>query len=493
MIERGTNENFDEERFEALLESSLDELPPDSIVPDITPWHKAMNRVVLGTALNLLRLNILWLNYILPTAGIIMLILGLRRLRKENGGFMACYALTVLRAVLTLPDLVIDATRFQSQLQALPWMTAVTWICFVIQAACILCLSAALNAVHRKAGLPGTVRGARSLVVWFMIMLALALVNYSGVVIGWIVILSFFPIVYSLSKIAGELAEAGYCVRCAPVRVSDRALTLTILGVLAAAIAFCYIFLSGYPMDWQPAPARRSEQAEQISAQLAELGYPEELLSDLTDEDILACEGAVRVWADGEERRNFRRTFGDFDGAILVRGVVVQTGDITQWRVFHHFLWLEGDFHATEAVKIWLSGDGEDVRFPHDSLGGQLLCERGGETYSAPYYSLTSGVQTDYTMFGPYTYNRISAAFTLPNRAENQRGYVCYDYELLNPERIFFYNWLNYTHQFNWGVYPVVTAEESQQNGLSRNYHFDTVQSPIQIDTVVSPEFFDID
>ncbi len=490
MIERGTNENFDEERFEALLESSLGELPPDSIVSGISPWRKAMGRVVAGMALNLFRLNFLWLNYILPTIGMIMFILGLRRLRKENRGFMACYVLTILRAGLDFPALVLNATRFQ----ALPCIAAATWMSFIIQIAFILCLSFALNAVHRKAGLPGTVRGVRSLVLWFAVMTVLALNNYSGFVIGWIVIAAFFFIVYSLSKISEELAEAGYCVSCAPVRVSDRALTLAILGVLAAAIAFCYIFLAGYPMDWQPAPARRSEQVEAISAQLAGLGYPEELLADLTDEDILACEGAVRVWVDAEDRRNFRRYSGDFDGAILVRGVVVQTGDITQWRVFHHFLWLEGDFHATEAIKIWLSGDGEYVRFPqHDSLGGQLLCEQGGETYSAPYYSLTSGVQTNNGMFGTYTYNRISAAFTLPNHAENQRGYVSYDYELLNPEYLSFYNQLNYTHQFNWWVYPVVTAEGSQQNGLSINFHFDTVQSIIQIDTVTTPQFYDTD
>lgn len=480
MIERGTNENFDEERFDALIESSLGELPPDSIVPDISPWHQAMNRVVLGTALNLLRLNILWLNYILPTIGTIMLILGLRRLRKENGGFMACYVLSIVRAILDFPALVVNATRFQSQIYALPCIAATTWISFTIQFVFILCLSGALNAVHRKAGLPGTVRGVRSLVVWFSLMFVLALTNYTGVIIGWAVIIAFFPIVYSLSKIAEELAEAGYCVSCAPVRVSDRALTLTIPGVLAAAIAFCYIFLSGYPMDWQPTPPQRSEQAEAISARLAGLGYPEELLADLTDEDILACEGAVRVEADEEDSRSFT----DCDGTILIRGVMVQTGDIMQWRVFHHFLWLEGDFHATEVIKIWLSGDGEDVRFPTDSLGGQLLCERGGGTYTAPYYSLTSGVQTTYSMFGmywPITYNRISAAFTLPNRAENQRGYVCYDYELLNPERIFISSWLDYTHQYNWWVYPVVTAEEFSQSGRFDNYHFDTVQAAIQI------------
>lgn len=456
MIERGTNENFDEERFDALLESSLDELPPDSIVPDISPWHKAMNRVVLGTALNLLRLNILWLNYILPTIGMIMLILGLRRLRKENGGFMACYVLSIVYAAMIFPALVLYATRFHSHIFAMPWTTAASWMLTGVQLAYILCLSGALNAVHRKAGLPGTVLGARSLVVWVLLLLVLALMNYNGSIIGWIVIAAFFPIVYSLSKIAGELSEAGYCVRCAPVRVSDRALTLTILGVLAAAIAFCYIFLSGYPMDWQTAPTRRSEQAEVISARLAELGYPEELLADLTDEDIIACEGAVSIIVDSARNHAFYEK-----PRFYSRDVAVELpGNELQWRMFHHFRWLDGNrFYDTESIDIQTRWQGTSLFSPSGTFSGQVLCERNGRTCSASYYSLELGEYTVQNFFGDSTGTHLVACFSLPDRAENQRGYVSYVLDL-EQQNDYIGTWMNYTHQKSWWQYPVSTAEE---------------------------------
>ena len=55
-----------DDAFEALLAQSVDELPPEEIVADVTPWRRAMERVLFGLALCMVTLNFWCLNYLLP-------------------------------------------------------------------------------------------------------------------------------------------------------------------------------------------------------------------------------------------------------------------------------------------------------------------------------------------------------------------------------------------------------------------------------------------
>ena len=43
-------ESARDDAFEALLAQSVDELPPEEIVADVTPWRRAMERVLFCAA-----------------------------------------------------------------------------------------------------------------------------------------------------------------------------------------------------------------------------------------------------------------------------------------------------------------------------------------------------------------------------------------------------------------------------------------------------------
>ena len=43
--------SMSEKDFDAMLEGSVSETPPEDVVEKITPWKKAMNRVLAGMAL----------------------------------------------------------------------------------------------------------------------------------------------------------------------------------------------------------------------------------------------------------------------------------------------------------------------------------------------------------------------------------------------------------------------------------------------------------
>ena len=55
--------------FEAMLARSVPDVPPEEIVAEVTPWRRAMNRILFGMALCAITLNFLCLNYILPAVG----------------------------------------------------------------------------------------------------------------------------------------------------------------------------------------------------------------------------------------------------------------------------------------------------------------------------------------------------------------------------------------------------------------------------------------
>ena len=109
--------SMDDLEFEHLLQNSMEELPPEEIVKDVTPWGVAMNRIIGGLALTTLKINLFGLNYILPPIGCILYLLGFRALRKENIWFKVGWILSVLRAVYYLTWTLSCATVYHDLLE----------------------------------------------------------------------------------------------------------------------------------------------------------------------------------------------------------------------------------------------------------------------------------------------------------------------------------------------------------------------------------------
>ena len=74
---------LNEKAFEAALQASVPERLPDKVAA-VTPWKRAMGRVLAGTALTALGTNLWGLNYLLPGIGLVLMLLGFRLLRREE-------------------------------------------------------------------------------------------------------------------------------------------------------------------------------------------------------------------------------------------------------------------------------------------------------------------------------------------------------------------------------------------------------------------------
>ena len=488
--------------FEAMLARSVPDVPPEEIVAEVTPWRRAMNRILFGMALCAITLNFLCLNYILPAVGTVLLLLGFRTLRRENRWLGGCFAITVVRAAYFFMTLILNTTILQSAVFTPAVTTALTAVNAVLLLALYFCFWRGLLAVQKKAGLPAQTGGALALIVWYALVCVLAAVHYTGWIVPIAMLVGYGCILRSLCRLSGALDEAGYAIAPGPVRVTDRCLVLVIAAVLGIGCTLGYLFGGSYRMGWQPVDTSAQTQTAAIRQQLLDLGFPEAVLNDLAPEDIAACDGALRVVTETEdypvndgrnvlweayneknERYYVQDTVYDVKELRLTSVGVQLPGERETWMVFHHFLWTtDPGFCGTEVLQIWPADENmqDGWRFAGD-VTGRVLYDRGGQTFTASYHTLGRQTYTaDSVFFGQRTNTDLFAPFSMPRHAESARGYVAYSTTAVQSGCLL-NSWINYTHQQSWLQYPVVTAQTyrmtcTQSNGGA----FRTVQQALQ-------------
>lgn len=493
----GKFQPFDDPELDAKLKSGLDALPPtDDVVRLVTPWRRAMNRILSGLALCSVTLNFLCLNYILPTIGLILMLLGCRALRRANGAFRLGFIICVVRTAICLPILMLGATVWRGAAYELPVFAALNLVNIALTLIQMLALRGALRGVQEKSGMEPHSGGATGLIIWYLVVCALALLGFVGLIIPILLIVAYVFIIVSLRKLSAALDEAGYSVSPAPPRISDRVLAWTLIGVTLIGIIAGYAFLGRYPMDWTEHEPSQSAQAASVRAELIELGFPETVLNDMTDEDVLSCSGALRVVVsegdyamnDGREvvtrvgnGTHHSRVYDVKELRVTAVGVELP-GQREKWKLIHHFVWtIPPDFYGTEAIQLWSAGRTNMGWRTDGEYRGRVLCQRDGATYAAPYYSLDEKTFESNSIFwGGQTSTDVFAEFSFPRGSELCRGYVAYD-ALENIDGYLMDSWMNYVHQQTFLQYPAQTALESLIGGaFSIDDPFRMVQTALQ-------------
>lgn len=477
-------DNFNENEFEEMIKYEISEIPPgDSLTQKITPWKKATERILLGMAISTITFNFLLLNHILPTIGSIMMLLGFRTLRQENKGFKVGYCLSVIDVALQIFACFLNATALTELYQASLFSTVISALGFTTQILIAICVCTGFSAVKRKTGLTSATNAAPMLVFVLGVMFVLALLEYQGIVLGYGIIITYILVIRSLFKLSKELDEAGYSISCAPVKVSDKTMYKAYAAAVFAVIIIGLVFFRSYPMNWQPYTETQNTEVQEIKADLAELGFPENILEDLTDEDILDCKGATFVLSGKNYYAFDNRTNTSAEKELVMTGIAVKlAGEHNEWRIFSHFCWItEPSFYGTEAVKISPPyRDMSDGFIKRGEPTGRVLYDRENETFVSPFSSLTDATYQTQTFFsGSTTTSSVFAAFSFPQKGENYRGYV--SYSMACPYEKLADCWSEYAHQLIPVQYPVKTAKQfamggSNNSSIFEDFLFDFIQ-----------------
>jgi hypothetical protein len=480
-------ESMNEKEFEEMLKSTILELPPEEIVESVTPWKKAIHYVLIGLALSTLTLNFWCLDYILPTIGIVLCLLGFRILRQENKWFRGCFFLAVIRVVYNLSIFILNTTIIPSTILNTTILNTtiasiLTVVILLSLFAELFCFWRGLRAVQKKVGLTPHANGVVALIIWYVFVALLWVIEYSGWIIVIAMVIGYIFIIRTIYTISKELDEAGYSIQTASVKITDRTLVILIALFLLIGSICGYLFGASYPMEWTSISDTESSEVEEIKNHLLELGFPENILKDLSVEDIMACEGALRVKIDGTNlSTDSGETATDDDKNVLqITGIGVQlSSNLEKWMVFSHFLWKDNpNFYGTESVQLWPAYGNYEGWNSEGKISGRVLYDKDGKTFTSSYYSLKEQSDTFESIFGgEEIYTDIFATFSMPKKGEHYRGYVAYQMEGFG-EKYTINTWINYTHQQNWLQYPVKTAmEKRMESSWDEEGAFITVQN----------------
>ena len=479
-----------EDSFDEFLSAHLPEETSSEISRLVTPWTEAFLLILLSIGIGLLNFpDQPLLGIIQGAASSAFGLLGWNRLRGENKSFRHGWILMLIRSVWYLADALLKSTLWSDALNRL-LSADILFILGLVSALLFLsqlvCLRDGIAAVQKKAGAKEDTSAVSFLIGAYAVLLVLALLNAGG----FFVIIMFIVIVvalYSVFRLSHVLDEAGYAVTPSPVKITAEALLGTFFGILVIGSLIGVIFFSRLPMKWQaPEPYAHAETAA-VREDLLALGFPETVLDDLAEEDILACKGAV-----GLMRQESFYHDGTLDGLKLESIAVVLSEKPRVWKVFYHFtLPDEKGYYGTDALELrpmQLFGWTDFTEEPH----GRILIGQKGETKAAAIPSVTRGYYRQQGVtFGSFSTgfsgDAYFASFSLPNKYENARGYVTLSVSDPYPAIDFawgenakeliwsrYFSGLYYIHQVNGFHYPVQSAEAFRKSSsyMSRGWEF---------------------
>ena len=480
---------MDEQDFDALLSRSLPELPPEDIVARTVPGKKALNRILIGYFLSTFTINGLGLNLVLPVIGQILMLLGFRALQHENRWFSACYVFAVLQAFLRFGKLILDTTIFDLPFEDPQSAANAFYIALALQVlltvVSLLCFWRGLRTVQKACGIRSKAIGVLALLAWNLLLCAVFVAQARGQFIGGYTLLfllvSLIIILWMIARQAKALDATGYVLQPAPLRLSDRTLTLIILGILAIGCTCGHLFFSSYDMDWQTVDSTESAATSETKSQLAALGFPEDILDDLTPEDLARCHGAEQVVVDARTLNSENPTYdnGDYD-IRLTNVIVLVPGETPHVVLFNHFSWLSiPKFYGTAALNILPTYEvSAELWRLENGPTGRILYDDGDDSFVADYHSIEMRTVTSNLFRNVAPSPSLYASFIFPNQGTRQRGYITYTIapRAILPEgyRQAGYSQMTYMHQKKRFLYPAETADSSSI--FSINGPFESMQ-----------------
>ncbi len=454
---------MDDRAWEKMLQEDLSQMPlPEEMLKKITPWRPALKRILIGLLLNMITIQFFCLQYILPAIGMVMMLLGFRTLRKTNRWFSLAWIASVIQIGITFPGYWINTTYWYESWMNSTLIRGVNSLTILLETVLLLCLWQGIRAVQKQAGMTPHAGSGAALLLWYLLTAALAVVQAGGWLVAVVMLTAYVMLLFHLYRLSYELEEAGYAVEAAPVKLSDGGAMAVIVGILAAGLLAGQVGFSTYPMEWEMVEspdAGTVQEISQVKEHLLTLGFPEGVLEDLSQEDILDCRDASFVFTETEEEMFTEKRFFSriVERRVEITMVAVQLpGNPVRYRFFHHFQWPdEGGMLQRDMVEIGPAYKEDGMWALTTDCVGYALYNQDETVYRSSLYGLTKNSDRVVDWFGDsYGRTLIRAGVSYPSKdASWCRGYLTYEAVALQEEwRILATTY--YYHQTDWFQYP---------------------------------------
>ncbi len=454
--------NFNDEYYERIFIDNPD-LSVENVVKSVTPWTEAIKKAFVGMILRNVRLEFLLLDEILPSIGLILVVMGMSSLKKENKWFNACYVLSLIETVFHLVSLGVKSTIYNNTItNSAPWVF-VMLLGVAVSFASLFCLWKAICQVQVKAGLQPHCKSLIVLMCWSAVIVVLSFYKTVSWLTGVVLLVSYIAIIICLIKTTKEIGMAGYVITPAPINRMNTVLPVLLSCFMIATPMITYTLYGQYDMNWiEVTETSSSNEVTDTKNKLIGLGFPQDVLNDLSDDDILTCKDAVYVSTEAREI-SYGGIFDSNDAKLILSNVAIKLSD-GNWEIFHHFRWNGNrNFYGTELMSLWPAYY-KDYSARNSKFRGALFCDINEKSYEADYVTLTEETYVSNSIFfGKQEETKIFGEFSLPRNGKNCRGYIAYGIDVYNTGRNF-----NIVTEYsfpNYPSFPVLTAMEYEKSG----------------------------
>ena len=438
---------LDQNEFEQeYIDQQEEIIPALNVSGENNKWSREVGFIAWGLLLTSAQINHLYLQFILPTIGVLLLFSGTRSLRGENKRFHTAYILSILFVIFNFRNLILSATPFLNT----DTDDAVAGVYFLFELALLRTLRHALNDAFNKYGYEAQRDPLAWATVWIIIVFALAIFVHSISAVFLLPLLFWdFMIYVSLNRFGPELDKMGCCSEEPPAKVSTKVVSCAYIVVLAAVVGICCIHYNHLPQD---AEIYIGPKQSDIGEHLIEMGLPSEILNDLTDKDISVLKDCVNIQAGAQDMK-----FNTAASEPSMTGTTVyfQLSE-KELYILHYFKWLSGKPYWQDGISIMADRADADLRLADSAL----LYENNKVTYKAAFPSLNYGnVTTSNVVFGAQQSNQFTGTVSYPFNSQCQRGYVLY-HLTLNSNQGETCSAMSYMHMQTPFNMPYSSAEE---------------------------------
>lgn len=467
----------DEREFDEFDMEIVDELkditPPQSMAEDITPWKRATENIAAGLVMSTFTLSILYLQYILPTIGALLIYLGFRTLRWNNKWFKACYMLSAAWAVKSIISLIVLSTPL-ALFEALT--NALSYVSVAIELLLMFCYWRATDDALKIVGEKKETNPLKYTFFWYVLVVIIALSPYNSSWLIFIPMVIFYIIaICALVELNKKLATWGYTAQTAPVKIDSAVLSKIYLwSAVILVLALSLISNNVSPEDKEELYTKAYSEERMT---LKGLGVPEEILAEISDEDLEGLENTTKCTVMSKEL-DFSEGYSYAERSMKVTTIYAETSE--EMRVIVYFEWTKKPkVFWQDGVSFIAEGRAwsENYQYNYDlvdlagEVSGRLIWDKGNETYTAKMPKLNCGDVTHASFLGAYNYKTLTGMVGYPLGAKNPRGYIMMPLEQVWEEGDAANWWasFNYCHK-GWPInipYENISRSMSQRNWIT--------------------------
>jgi hypothetical protein len=473
---------------EEIIQGLKDITPPEEEILEINPWMVPISSIAWGLILTTIRLNFLFLQYLLPTIGVALTFVGFRSLRNQNNYFRVLYYISLGRLLLHLVDTIVIGTPLN--LMDIPSL-GIGLVRLIIQVFTFLVFHMGLREVYKGAGRTMELSPLVWVSLWTILAFFIAITPLAETWLAFLPMIIFYIlIIKAIFSIGEDLDDTGYLIKNAPVKISNTSLRNIYLLLVVVVGLGSNMYFNNLKLDSHEfiPPVITS-----IREDLLNKGFPAEALRYLAEDDLGLLGDAINIEVKNELLMFDPRVSQEVSGSGYFQSITnthepgkknidsttiyIEMPDNILY-VMQYFKWKGGRPIWQDAIML----TGQDEVEDRQIISSSLFYSKKDKEYRANFPRLIMEGVEKQSFFGPSWIEPIRASFSFPLGSKDQGGYILYRYGRMESDIYLVPVLFEYIHQSIPIRIPYIRSEDlflQGGYGFSNNYkqHYSTYES----------------